>query len=736
MVALMRRGASIAIVVLLPALAGAGVVAPRLATTPADFVQPGTQPSPALDNFIPPQPSCAGCHGDFAATETEPHDGWVASTMGQSARDPIVRAAAAIANQDAAGSGESCIRCHAPVGWLAGRSSGGSFADLMPADRDGVTCHMCHRMLDPIARDGAPAEDAGILAALDGVIVDGVNARPGGTCRGNASITCTTDATCGADGPCEVAAGQGRFVVDPEDRRRGPFSILLAPHATIASAFHRASDACAPCHDVSTPTLSRDPAGGYVLNDLGVPHPTQKPEDMFPEQRTYSEWRASEFARAGVVFPDGRFGGALTAARPNQVPVGTCQDCHMPDAHAAGCTGATPRPDLPTHYFAGANNWVLAAVLAEFPIESGLTATSVERAHARVAEMMAAASDLDATQMGTTLRIRVTNQTGHKLPTGYPEGRRMWLNVRFFEGDTLLGEDGAFDPAASTLDVAHTTKIYEVQQLIGPGVAGAVGLPSGTPFHLVLNDTVAFDNRIPPRGFTNAAFAAVGAAPAGYTYPDGQYWDETDYALPPRATRAEIRLYHQTTTREYAEFLRDTAPDATGENAYARWEAAGRSAPAVLDDVRVELVPLCAPEAGFCCGRPAGTPCDDGDSCTAGDVCTDVVCGGAIAGAEGVRCELARLARPGPCAEALPKKMQRLATRRARNAGRALEKAARRPDAARAVLDKAAQALVVLRDRAERAVTKVRTRQRLTPACAATIGVLVDRTTTLLHALP
>ena len=34
------------------------------------------------------------------------------------------------------------------------------FANLEPDDLHGVTCHMCHRMADPIARTGAPAIDA------------------------------------------------------------------------------------------------------------------------------------------------------------------------------------------------------------------------------------------------------------------------------------------------------------------------------------------------------------------------------------------------------------------------------------------------------------------------------------------------------------------------------------------------------------------------------------------------
>ena len=43
--------------------------------------------------------------------------------------------------------------------------------------------------------------------------------------------------------------------------------------------------------------------------------------------------------------------------------------------------------------------------------------------------------------------IKVVNLTGHKLISGYPEGRRMWLNIKWFGlNDTLLREDGKYGP--------------------------------------------------------------------------------------------------------------------------------------------------------------------------------------------------------------------------------------------------------------------------------------------------
>jgi len=543
---------------------GAAAAVP-LATTPNDFLQPGTQPSAAqFDDFQEPG-ACATCHGGFRSQNDAPFDAWVTSMMAQAARDPLTRAAATIANADATGSGEMCIRCHAPIGWLGGRSTGGDFGNLQAGDLYGVTCHMCHRMLDPIVRADAPAIDAPILAALDGA-----GTRPPGRCAQSPSQACTSDAACGGAGPCRLDAGQGRFVVDPDDSRRGPRQLAGHLHMTTPSPFHTRSDACAPCHDVSTPTFTRNPDGSWSLNALDAQHPTQDPSAMFPEQRTYSEWRASEFAGAGVVFADGRFGGVKTATLPNTVTVSTCQDCHMPQVAQKPCEGGSTHPDVGTHFFSGANTWVLGAVLDQYGDVSGLAADSVAAAATRTEDMLGDASDLEVTQQGYRLDVRVVNQTGHKLPTGYPEGRRMWLGLRVFGADPQaapIAEDGAYDAASGTLDVAHTTKIYEVRQVIASDVAAATGQVEGTPFHLVLNGAIAFDNRIPPRGFSNAAFQSFGAAPVGATYADGQYWDDTTYTLPLAATRVEVSLYYQTTSREYAEFLRDTATGGTGQNA-------------------------------------------------------------------------------------------------------------------------------------------------------------------------
>ena len=51
---------------------------------------------------------------------------------------------------DAPGAGDYCLRCHTPKGWLEGRSHPADGSALQAGDIDaGVTCALCHRMVDP-----------------------------------------------------------------------------------------------------------------------------------------------------------------------------------------------------------------------------------------------------------------------------------------------------------------------------------------------------------------------------------------------------------------------------------------------------------------------------------------------------------------------------------------------------------------------------------------------------------
>jgi hypothetical protein len=152
--------------------------------------------------------------------------------------------------------------------------------------------------------------------------------------------------------------------------------------------------------------------------------------------------------------------------------------------------------------------------------------------------------------------VRVTNHAGHKLPTGYPEGRRMWLNLRAFDTDSnLIYESGAYDAATGQLQQSPDTKIYEVKQGITPELAAVLGKPSGASFHFVLNNTVAKDNRIPPRGYLQNLYDKPGLRPVGAIFADHQHWDDTTYTLPAHTEQVIVTLYYQTASKEYVDFL-------------------------------------------------------------------------------------------------------------------------------------------------------------------------------------
>lgn len=526
-------------------------------TTLLDYFGPGTQPS-SLQHAIVDAQTCGFCHLGYDEAQ-EPWSRWAASMMGQAARDPIFHACLAIANQDASFSGDLCLRCHTPGGWLEGHSSPTDGSALVDKDFQGVSCSVCHRLVDPVPDPANPAEDAGILAAL---------------------------------GTVNPIPHSGQYVVDPQDRRRGPFD--LDPnfffHEWRRSPFHRESLLCANCHDVSNPVYTRQPDGSYDLGPLDTPHPTHNKFDEFPVERTYSEWSMSAFA-AGPIEMGGRFGGNITA-------VSSCQDCHMPKTSGVACLPDLEigiyRDDLPQHNFNGANTWVLQAIRSIYPdYKTGLTDDSMTGAAARTVEMLQNASDMELTQIGHEVNVRIINQSGHKLPTGYPEGRRMWLNIRYFDSDgTLLDERGAYDAASAELST-DDTKVYEGRLGLDADAAAATGLPAGESFHFVLNNLWLKDNRIPPRGFRNDTFAAIQATPVAYSYADGQYWDDTRFPVPFGACRVEATLYYQTTSKEYIEFLRDeNTTNSAGDDAYALWEQFGKSAPVAMDTL---VLPLTTP---------------------------------------------------------------------------------------------------------------------------------------------
>lgn len=483
------------------------------------IILPGTQPGvvQSFESYT----LCQNCHQTQATGFPVAITGdWHGSPMGQSARDPFFFAAMAVANKYVNGSGEYCIRCHAPTAWLEDHYNPPTGQTLSGNDLNGVQCDFCHRMKNPLLPDST------------------VN-------------------------PPVPGYGNGMFVMQStRSPKRGPFAdAVVSMHTNQVDTFYRTGEFCGVCHNVSNPLYAQNPT-------------TQSPHEYSPIERTYSEWKLSWFAQQGQA--------------------GNCQSCHMPHQPGYGAnTSNTPhRPDIPKHDLSGGNAF-LPDILPDF-WTTGIDTARLSALKQRVVQTLQNAATLEASAVRrndtVTVNVRITNLTGHKLPTGYPEGRRMWLHVvgRNAGGDTVF-QSGAYNFATGDLTHDAQLKSYEIKPGLTLARANQYGLAAGPSFHFLLNDTIYFDNRIPPRGFTNAAFTSHNAQPVGYSYADGQHWDITTYTLPSSAVHVTVRLYYQTASKEYVTFLRDENVGNPldwrhwGDSLYASWNRRGKSQPVVMN---------------------------------------------------------------------------------------------------------------------------------------------------------
>lgn len=533
-----------------------------LPTTKEDFFLPGTQPG-MLDDTIANPFACSGCH-------TEPiYQAWRGSMMGQAGRDPVFWAAFAVAQNDAVDAGEYCLRCHTPKGWYEGRSEPADGSALNPEDISaGLACEVCHRMIDPVFDENGQEPEATERNAQVHQELAGLGLLP----------------------PIDHS-GSAMILLDPGNNRRGPFA--MSPgfnfHVAWQAEFQGQNDAltasrlCGSCHNVDNPLLSwneNPPNGGepqYWPNEMGAAADSFGKDDLFPVERTYEEWLNSDYANGGVYAP--QFAGAKLDGM-----VASCQDCHMTRqvgnaaAFSATFRNCNTTGCLPAHVFAGGNSWVPQILQDErWRLHSPSNETNALNQTTLAARSMlsrAATLDiaLDEENGQKILSVRVTNETGHKLPTGYPEGRRLWLNIRAYNADDhLIYESGAYDQTTGSLTKDPAIKVYEAEQGLTPELADLAGLQAGMTFHFALNNTTIKDNRIPPRGYTVAAFDRPGLRPVGVSYADGQYWDDTEYTVPAETTRVVVTLYYQLSSSDYIGFLREQG-GADGETLGLLWD--------------------------------------------------------------------------------------------------------------------------------------------------------------------
>src|SRR6185436_6086183 len=101
------------------------------------------------------------------------------------------------------------------------------------------------------------------------------------------------------------------------------------------SPFHVSADLCGTCHNLRNPAFLKNTGTGE-FEPSADDTPTSDPTKGFPEQSTFDEWAASEYATTGVYAPE--FGGTGGVAT-------TCQSCHMPPVPGKDANTGFTRPD-------------------------------------------------------------------------------------------------------------------------------------------------------------------------------------------------------------------------------------------------------------------------------------------------------------------------------------------------------------------------------------------------------
>lgn len=244
-------------------------------------------------------------------------------------------------------------------------------------------------------------------------------------------------------------------------------------------------------------------------------------------------------------------------------PITVCQDCHMPMV-SSPIAGGGPTRTVGKHQWVGANvNWQdgITQVWDAVALDTRFDATQTANNKALGLDLLSRAAQLDVAIVDGQLEVKITNNSGHKLPTGYAEGRRLWIEIYELAGSTPVFTSGLMAGAVGPLIDDPYLKQYEIKLGLTDAHAQAIGRPelAGEGFHIMLNNKVFKDNRIPPRGFSNAAFAGRDMQPVGASYADGQYWDTTYYPIHPAADSISVRLLYQTASSEYLDFLASEA---------------------------------------------------------------------------------------------------------------------------------------------------------------------------------
>ncbi|MBP7690020.1 MAG: hypothetical protein KA765_19045, partial [Thermoflexales bacterium] len=365
---------------------------------------------------------------------------------------------------------------------------------------------------DPLGREYAYAPDGSLPTHLEVPVGPPIDAGTGWPDYQAQSVSLEHP----TNGKVRDAEGEGAFVTTPEF--------------------------CGTCHDLTVPILNHG----------------------MPEQRTYTEWKNSSFGQDG----------SPTYTR--------CQDCHMPvqKAEYADDAPATVNADpffagwwpyakdrnvnggISMHKFDGANIDLPQIMQLLYPqpdleligvptgndnrVFGGMLSTrdpmytkaqrnnEIDLHEEALTAQIVSGPTYNAGLGKWEVKVKITNTSGHRIPTGYPDGRRFFvtMNVKNNLGATVY-QSGFYDDATAELFTDYqmlgfnralsnvidsaTNAVMVYERVTATCVGTAPAYTSCAPSPSLLNNVIVFDNRIPPLGYNYAAAAPIGGKYINYT---------------------------------------------------------------------------------------------------------------------------------------------------------------------------------------------------------------------------
>ena len=261
--------------------------------------------------------------------------------------------------------------------------------------------------------------------------------------------------------------GNASFIMEPGNIKRGTLEDAKSPfHETQFSTFHQSSEFCGNCHNIF------------------------HPDNHFPIERTYDEWKYSIYSQNGV----------------------QCMDCHMVPVETAirvadelkrphdlensmlggfAGLGGPYRDIVHDHAFVGGN-----AVITE--ILGGEKTDNYAQAIKRLKNVASLETSIKPQEgMLHQLTVRVNNdRAGHNLPTSLTEVRQIWLEI------LVLNDKGKVLIRSGSLQ--QDNELPEDTVIFNAEAVDKNGKHTAYPWEIT---RFLRSNTIPPKGFKEARYA-------------------------------------------------------------------------------------------------------------------------------------------------------------------------------------------------------------------------------------